>query len=215
MDCDRNLIPAPTGAHDRQRLTNKIAKLSSEELEAISSYPLKTSLQDFRTKDLESSSMTEEVIDQLISEAPKLKKELSPTLQIEVPDFFDTVFEPCEELGKTIFRVCPEEHKDKALYNEESGWSEWPRAAKEKDVLEWLQHFMDRLGDLAGEHSTRATVSRQFYQGPRTYGEGSPIRRKMDVGFAAGNGQGKNADTNEKTNASGYLLPRYDLLEGL
>ena len=50
------------------------------------------------------------------------------------------------------------------------------------------------------KHSTRVTVSRQIYQGPGIYLDGTPIKRKMDVGFTAGNRQNRtDSTTNKKT----------------
>lgn len=39
--------------------------------------------------------------------------------------------------------------------------------------------------------STPVTDSRQIYRGPGIYLDGTPIKRKMDVGFTAGNAQNR------------------------
>ena len=132
-----------------------------------------------------------------------LKEELLPSLRIDIPDFVDAVFgyvPQLEDLAETIFGLCQEE--DTLLYNEGSGWSKWPSKAIEGDVLEWLQEFMNRLTVWVREHSTRATDSRQIYRGPGIYLDGTPIKRKMDVGFTAGNGQSRTDSTNTNENTS-------------
>ncbi len=58
----------------------------------------------------------------------------------------------------------------------------------------------NRLTVWVREHSTRATDSRQIYRGPGIYLDGTPIKRKMDVGFTAGHRQSGADNTN--TNAS-------------
>ena len=60
---------------------------------------------------------------------------------------------------------------------------------------------MNRLTVWVREHITRATDSRQIYRGPGIYLDGIPIKRKMDVGFTAGNGQSR-TDSNTNENAS-------------
>ena len=101
-------------------------------------------------------------------------------------------------MTETIFRLSQEGNTP--LYNEGSGWSQWPSKAEEKAVLEWLQELMNRLTVWVREHSTRATDFRQIYRGPGIYLDGTPIKRKMDVGFIAGNGQSRtDSNTNENT----------------
>ncbi|KAL8903406.1 MAG: hypothetical protein Q9207_003952 [Kuettlingeria erythrocarpa] len=131
-----------------------------------------------------------------------LRAELLPSLRIDIPNFVDAVF-GCvpqrEELAETIYRLCQE--GDTPLYNEGSGWSQWPLKADEKAVLGWLQELMDHLTAWVRKHSTRATVSRQIYRGPGIYLDGTPIKRKMDVGFTAGNGHSR-TDSKTKENTS-------------
>ena len=131
-----------------------------------------------------------------------LREELLPSLRIDIPDFVDAVFGcvlQLEQLTETIFRLCQE--GDTPLYNKGSGWSKWPSKAKEGDVLNWLQELMNRLTVWVREYSTRATDFRQIYRGPGIYLDGTPIKRKMDVGFTAGNGQSR-ADSNTNENTS-------------
>ena len=132
-----------------------------------------------------------------------LKEELLPSLRLNIPDFINAVFgqvPQLEELTETIFGLCQE--GDTPPYVEGTGWSKWPSKAEEKAVLGWLQEFMGHLMVWISKHSTRATESRQIYRGPGKYLDGTPIKRKMDVGFAVGNRQSGagNTNTNESTN---------------
>ena len=49
-----------------------------------------------------------------------------------------------------------------------------------------------------GKHSTHAADSRQIYRGPGIYLDGTPIKRKMDVGLTAGNEQSEFDDSSTK-----------------
>jgi hypothetical protein len=53
--------------------------------------------------------------------------------------------------------------------------------ASEDLVLEWLQDLMTRF--MAWTNGVYPAASRQIYKGPSTYLDGSPIKRKMDVGI--------------------------------
>ena len=130
-----------------------------------------------------------------------LREELLPNLRLDIPNFVDAVFGQVPQLNEraeTIFSLC--QKGDTPLYTEGSGWVQWPQSAKEESVLEWLQELMGRLAVWVHEHSTCATISRQIYEGPDTYLDGSSIKRKMDVGFTAGNGQSRiDGNTNNET----------------
>ncbi len=113
-----------------------------------------------------------------------LREELLPTLRIDIPDFIPAVFghiPRLDELAETVFDRCQEE--DTRLYTKGSGWTEWPPSAKEDLVLEWLQDLMKRF--VAWANGVHPAASRQIYKGPSTYLDGSPIKRKMDVGVMA------------------------------
>ncbi|KAI9715652.1 MAG: hypothetical protein M1812_005804 [Candelaria pacifica] len=109
-----------------------------------------------------------------------LREELLPNLQIDISDFIPTIFGHTlglDETAETVFHQCQEE--DTPLYIEGSGWTEWPLSAKEDLVLEWLQDLMKRF--VAWTNGVRPAASRQIYQGPSTYLDGSPVKRKMDA----------------------------------
>ncbi|KAM0794029.1 hypothetical protein BDR22DRAFT_49474 [Usnea florida] len=116
--------------------------------------------------------------------------ELLPNLPLDVPDLVEAVFRQVsqlEELTKTTFNLCQDEHAP--LYKEGSGWINWPSTAEEGSVLGWLQELIDQFTIWVRQHSTLAIDCRYLYRGPDTYLDGTPINRKMDVGFTAGSGR--------------------------
>lgn len=126
-----------------------------------------------------------------------LREELLPTLRIDVPDFIPAVFGPyprLDKLAETVFDRCQEE--DTPLYTKGSGWNGWPPSADEDLVLEWLQDLMTRF--MAWTNDVHAAASRQIYKGPSTYLDGSPIKRKMDVGIMGRHGN-KDDEVDKKT----------------
>ena len=121
-----------------------------------------------------------------------LKEELLPSLRIDIPDFTHAVFgliPRLDELARTVFDLCQE--GDAPLYTEGSGWARWPRSAKEELVLEWLQELVERFMVWVNERGVHAAARRQIYQGPGIYLDGSPVKRKMDVGITARHGESK------------------------
>ena len=115
-----------------------------------------------------------------------LREELLPTLRIDIPDFIPAVFghiSQLDELAETVFDRCKEENT--RLYTKGSGCTEWPTSAKEDLVLEWMQELMERFTAWVIECGVHPVASRQIYRGPSTYLDGSPIKRKMDVGLIA------------------------------
>ena len=121
-----------------------------------------------------------------------LREELLPTLRIDIPDFIPAIFghiPRLDELAETVFDRCQEE--DTRLYTKGSGWTRWPPSAKEDLVLERLQELVERFTAWVTERGVCPAASRQIYKGPSTYLDGSPIKRKMDVGIMACHGQSK------------------------
>ncbi len=115
-----------------------------------------------------------------------LKQELLPSLRIDVPDFTDAVFEHVprlDELAEAVFDLCQE--GDAPQYKEGSGWARWPRSAEEGLVLEWLQDLMKRFTAWIDERGVHVAPHRRIYQGPGIYLDGSPVKRKMDIGIMA------------------------------
>ncbi|MCJ1473154.1 hypothetical protein MMC13_001805 [Lambiella insularis] len=134
-----------------------------------------------------------------------LKEELLPSLRIDIPDFIDAVFRhvpQLDELAEAVFELCLE--GDTPLYKEGGGWARWPGSAKEELVLEWLQDLMKRFTAWINECGVHSAAHRRIYQGPGIYLDGSPVKRKMDVGIIACHGQSKSEDdgNSENTDAS-------------
>lgn len=82
-----------------------------------------------------------------------------------------------------LFDLCQE--GDAPQYKEGLGWARWPWSAEEELVLEWLQDLMKRFTAWIDERDVHAAAHRRIYQGPGIYLDGSPVKRKMDVGITA------------------------------
>ncbi len=139
---------------------------------------LKQTPWSFRTAGFTDSSERRRDVDHV------LRGELLQNRRIDIPDFVEAVFghvPRIDELAEVIFDRFQE--GDTPLYTRGSGWTEWPRSAKEELVLEWLQDVMERFMVLVHERGVYSAARRQIYKGPNTYLDGSPIKRKMDVGM--------------------------------
>ncbi len=124
-----------------------------------------------------------------------LKEELLPGLRLDIPDFVPAVFGQIprlDELAEEAFGKCQD--GETPLYKQGSGWTKWPPSAKEELVLEWLQDLMKRLVVWVNHRDSRSIIHRHLYQGPTVYLDGSPIKRKMDVGITARHAQSKSEE---------------------
>ena len=124
-----------------------------------------------------------------------LKEELLPGLRLDIPDFVPAVFGQVlqlDELAEEMFDKC--QCGETPLYKQGSGWTKWPPSAKEELVLEWLQDLTKRLVEWITHRGSHSTTCRQIHQGPTVYLDGSPIKRKMDVGIMVHHGQSKSED---------------------
>ena len=134
----------------------------------------------FNTGGFEDTSEYREQVDDA------LKQELLPSRRIDVSDFTDAVFghvPRLDELTTAVSNLCQE--GDAPQYKEGSGWASWPRSAEEKLVLKWLQDIMKRFTAWINERGMHVVPYRRIYQGPSIYLDGSPVKRKMDVGITA------------------------------
>ena len=132
-----------------------------------------------------------------------LKEELLPGLRLDIPDFVPAVFgqvPQLDELAQRVFDKCQD--GEAPLYKQGSGWTKWPPSAKEELVLEWLQDLTKSLVVWVNDRGSHSTTCRQIYQGPTVYLDGSPIKRKMDVGITTRHRQSKSEDdgVEEKSN---------------
>ncbi len=132
-----------------------------------------------------------------------LKEELLPSLRIDIPDFVSAVFgqvSHLDELAEEVFDICQE--GETPLYKQGSGWTKWPPSAKEELVLDWLQDLTKRLVVYVNDRGSHSITCRQIHQGPTVYLDGSPIKRKMDVGITAHHGQSKSEDDGVAENSN-------------
>jgi len=134
-----------------------------------------------------------------------LKEELLLGLRLDIPDFVPVVFgqvSQLDELAEEVFNKCQD--GETSLYKQGSGWTKWPPSAMDELVLEWLQDLTKRLVVWVNDRCSHSTTCRQVYQGSTVYLDGSPIKRKMDVGITARHGQSKGEDdgVEEKSNIS-------------
>jgi Fungal protein kinase len=118
-----------------------------------------------------------------------LKEELESSLYIDVPGFFDAFFGDVASLTSVadiVFKKC-KGGKD-PLYSEEgAGWRDWPKDAKEEQVLKWLKESVDKFLDFAKlvkERKPIPNVQRRPLGQPNLPLLGSATQRKLDVGFA-------------------------------
>jgi len=114
-----------------------------------------------------------------------LKDELGSSLYIDVPDFFDAFFGEIVNLSSvadTVFRKC--QGGKHPLYNEEEGgWRDWPKDAKEEQVLQWLKELADRFLEFAKRTEPVPSSRRRPLGQPNQPLSGSTTYRKLDVGF--------------------------------
>ena len=132
-----------------------------------------------------------------------LKEELGGLTQARVPGFYDAYFGEItglEPAAKAVFRKCTEGNNP--LYQEEGGWRQWPKAAKECDVINWFAGLADQLLDLAQDHRPTGTRRRLVSQPDKPL-QGSIAERKLDTGFVGD----PNAGPDSKYHWSQILVP--------
>lgn len=75
------------------------------------------------------------------------------------------------------------QHRDSPLYNDKSGWKDWPDDMDEKYVLDWLIKVINQLSQFAEDHDLTRTPARRRLAQPAQPIAGSIAKRKLDVGF--------------------------------
>lgn len=111
---------------------------------------------------------------------PVLKAELK-CLYANIPNFFDTFFGSVprlEDLSDVVFRRCSQ--GDDALFGPQ-GWTAWPPAASERDVLAWLADLIPRLESFMPNNDY--VPRRKMFSLPTLALDGSKRNRTLDVGF--------------------------------
>ncbi|KIW76742.1 hypothetical protein Z517_09186 [Fonsecaea pedrosoi CBS 271.37] len=112
-----------------------------------------------------------------------LKKELG-ALYVGLPRFHEAFFgrvADLEEVSAAVFKKCKEGNEP--LFKD--GWIEWPRDAKEEDVLRWLRRVHEKLVDFAEIYKTLPRHPRWLLAQPNKVVQGSVADRKLDVAFLA------------------------------
>ena len=133
-----------------------------------------------------------------------LKDELGSSLYIGVPGFYEAFFGEVAELesmAKAVFKKCQEGKSP--LYKEEGGWRDWPKDAKEKDVLKWFAERIDLFLDFAKEYGSTPKIRRRPLAQPDQPLQGSTAERKLDVGFV----NDPEASENSRYDWSRILVP--------
>ncbi|KAJ6436591.1 Sulfatase domain containing protein [Purpureocillium lavendulum] len=114
---------------------------------------------------------------------PILKLELEH-LYVGLPNFHKAFFGDVPALdmvSEAVFRQCSE--GDTPLFRE--GWSGWPAAAKEGEVLAWFGDLIPKLEAFAGDHILHPAARRKLLAQPRSPLAGSTGKRSMDIGFVS------------------------------
>lgn len=112
-----------------------------------------------------------------------LKEELGP-LRVGVPGFYKAFFgevEGLEAAATAVFVKCKE--GDRPLYSEENDWRDWPKDAKEKEVLKWFAEQISLFLDLAEQQGLIPRTRRRTLAQPDQQLQGSTAERKLDIGF--------------------------------
>ncbi|KAL2005522.1 hypothetical protein VTN00DRAFT_2733 [Thermoascus crustaceus] len=112
-----------------------------------------------------------------------LREELG-SIYVGIPGFYDAFFggvEGLEAAGAAVFGKCKE--GDDPLYSDKGGWQDWPKSAKENEVLEWLSGKVRLFGDFARDEGFNMITCRTILAQPDRPLEGSIPERKLDVCF--------------------------------
>ncbi|EEH07624.1 conserved hypothetical protein [Histoplasma capsulatum G186AR] len=115
---------------------------------------------------------------------PVLRDELLGELHVNIPGFFAAYFDGIEGLSRTaqaVYQKC--NTGDSPLYNDKSGWKDWPDDMDEKYVLDWLIKVINQLSQFAEDHDLTRTPARRPLAQPAQPIAGSIAKRKLDVGF--------------------------------
>ncbi|KAK3168273.1 hypothetical protein OEA41_004719 [Lepraria neglecta] len=112
-----------------------------------------------------------------------LKGELG-SLHVGVPGFYDAFFggiAGLEAVAEAAFEMC--KGGNNPLYSEAGGWCEWPKSAKEDEVLKWFAKLVNMLVEFAEVHGWAPNTRRKLLALPNQPLQGSTAERKLDVGF--------------------------------
>ncbi|KAI9802645.1 MAG: hypothetical protein M1825_002667 [Sarcosagium campestre] len=128
---------------------------------------------------------------------PALRMEFADKLFIDHPEILKAFCRHVPRLDKivdVILTKCKE--MDPPLYQDGTGWREWPEGCKEAAVLQWLRRHMILFCSLVEDYQLAPQTQRRCLTRPNQEVLGS--RRKMDVGIAyEANGNVSNSQGSE------------------
>ncbi|QSZ28593.1 hypothetical protein DSL72_003092 [Monilinia vaccinii-corymbosi] len=110
-----------------------------------------------------------------------LKRELG-MIYVDVPEFYEKFFGGVAKLKTTsqsFFEKC-NKGMDPSFCE---GWTGWPIHAQERDVLEWLTEFIEKLAAFVQEDHRSISTRRTTISQPNKPLSGSTSKRKLDIGF--------------------------------
>lgn len=132
----------------------------------------------FNTNFVDSSELRKDI-------DPILRNELDDSLTIDHPEFMHAFLGKVTRLDEIVDIILLNgQRMDPPLYQNGTGWLEWPKECEESDILQWLRRHMDLFLSLAKEHGLAPPTRRRYFTTPTKPIPGSVSRRKLDVGVA-------------------------------
>lgn len=122
-----------------------------------------------------------------------LKLELGP-LYVGLRHFRKTFFGSVaglEAASEAVFKKCKE--GSSPLFDNNKGWSGWPKDADQDGVLSWFANLYEQLVAFAEEYKSTPSHHRRPLAQPNKPIQGSTGERKLDIGFVSDSEAGKDS----------------------
>jgi hypothetical protein len=116
---------------------------------------------------------------------PILRTEVGDNLRIDHPDVFDTLFGQIlrlDEMTTAVLQSC--RGAEPPLFQEDTGWADWPEGCEETAVLRFLRHYIGWFLLFADEHSFCPSKRRCYIIPPNKPIPESVSKRELDIGLA-------------------------------
>ena len=116
---------------------------------------------------------------------PILRTKVGDNLRIDHPDVFDTLFGQIlrlDEMTTAVLQSC--RGAEPPLFQEDTGWADWPEGCEETAVLRFLRHYIDRFLLFADEHGFCPSKRRCCITPPNKPIPESVGKRELDIGLA-------------------------------
>ena len=139
---------------------------------------------------------------------PILKNEVEGNLVIDHPDVFDTFFgqiSGLREMTTAVLQSCKD--AESPLFQEDTGWVEWPEGCEETTVLQFLRRHINQFLRSADAHGFRPSKRRLCITTPNKPIPGSISKRKLDVGLAYKSSNGLEEADGQSYDWSHILIP--------